>query len=312
MELNHKVSRIDQLFFSEIDDKGVEVYLLREDLIHPEISGNKWRKLAYNVEQAKQKKMPAVLTFGGAFSNHIAATAAAGRLLDIKTIGVIRGEQSGKLNPTLKKAKEDGMKLHFVSREEYKLKKERYYIEQLNEEFGPFHLIPEGGANAAGINGCIEILKGVELKADVITCACGTGSTLAGLILGSSFDQKVIGFPALKGTDTFYQDIKKQLNLYLFDEELSNEYMEKCEIETGYHFGGYAKMRKELIDFINKFFRETGIKLDGVYTAKMLYGLFDKIKKKTFEKGTIILAIHTGGVQGNKGLIERYKIDIPT
>ena len=273
-------------------EKGIHLYLKREDTIHPFISGNKYRKLKYNLLEAKKQGKETLLTFGGAFSNHIAAAAYAGHEQGIKTIGVIRGEElSNKWqdNPTLQLAHEHGMQFHFVSRSAYRLKNEPSFIQKLKEKFGDFYLLPEGGTNALAVKGYAEILTDADAQFDYICSAVGTGGTVAGLINASLPYQTVLGFPALKGD-------------FLSEEICTFVHNDRWKLVTDYHFGGYAKVDQQLIEFINLFRGETGIPLDPIYTGKMLFGIFDLIKQDVFEPGTQILAIHTGGLQGIKGM----------
>ncbi|MDF0717998.1 pyridoxal-phosphate dependent enzyme [Muricauda sp. 334s03] len=273
-------------------EKGIRLYLKREDTIHPFVSGNKYRKLKYNLLEAKKHGKDTLLTFGGAFSNHIAATAYAGWEQGLKTIGVIRGEELvGKWqnNPTLKLAHEHGMQFHFVSRSDYRYKNDPSFIEKLKEQFGDVYLLPEGGTNALAVKGCSEILTDEDVTFDYICSAAGTGGTVAGLINASRPHQSVLGFPALKGD-------------FLIEEICTFVHNDRWKLVTDYHFGGYAKVDQQLIAFINLFKSETGIPLDPTYTGKMLFGIFDLIKQDVFEPGTQILAIHTGGLQGIKGM----------
>ncbi|CAL2075114.1 1-aminocyclopropane-1-carboxylate deaminase [Tenacibaculum sp. 190524A02b] len=291
-----------QVFLSVLKEKKVELFIKREDTIHPFVSGNKYRKLKYNIEEAIHQKKQTLLTFGGAFSNHIAAVASAGNLSKLKTIGIIRGEElANKLdevlvkNATLKHAYENGMHLKFVSREDYRKKEENIFIEVLKEEFGDFYLIPEGGTNELAIRGCKEILQPKDEKFDYICCAIGTGGTISGIINSVKNHQKVIGFPALKG-DFLQKEI----------ESLAKR-NDNWELTKEYHFGGYGKFNEELIRFINQFKKETKIPLDPIYTGKMLFGIIDMVSKNSFPEGSKILAIHTGGLQGIKGANEKLK-----
>jgi 1-aminocyclopropane-1-carboxylate deaminase len=271
---------------------GIKLFIKREDKIHPFISGNKYRKLKYNLIEAQNTKQHTLLTFGGAYSNHIAAVAAAGKEFGFKTIGVIRGEElSAKIseNSTLSYAQDCEMQFKFVSREAYRTKTSLKFINSLKTEFGDFYLIPEGGTNDFAVKGCEEILTDDDAFFDIVCCSVGTGGTISGLINASSPHQKIIGFPALKG-DFLQKDISK------FTPK-SN-----WELNTDYHFGGYAKINSELVEFINKFKVEHNILLDPIYTGKMMFGLFDLIKNNHFQKGTKILAIHTGGLQGIEGM----------
>ena len=297
MFLETKISDIEQVYFSEIADSGVSLCIKREDKLHPFISGNKYRKLKYNLVESKKQERTTLITFGGAYSNHSAAAAAAGSEFGFKTIGVIRGEELAdnleevlKQNPTLKFASKHNMQFHFVSRSAYREKTSKEFIDNLKEQFGDFYLVPEGGTNTLAVKGCEEILTEKDAIYNVICSSVGTGGTISGIINSTKKHQKTIGFPALKG-DFLQNEIKKYV--------LTNK---NWSLNTDYHFGGYAKVSETLINFINKFKQETGIPLDPVYTGKMLFGIVDLIKKDYFEKGTSILAIHTGGLQGIDGM----------
>ncbi|WP_291961651.1 1-aminocyclopropane-1-carboxylate deaminase/D-cysteine desulfhydrase [Maribacter sp.] len=273
-------------------EKQVTLVLKREDLLHPFISGNKYRKLKYNLLAAKAENQHTILTFGGAYSNHIAATAYAAKEKGFKAIGVIRGEElenSWQTNNTLKKAYDDGMRFKFISRSDYREKESAEFIEALRKEYGNFYLVPEGGTNSLAIKGCEEIITKEDKEFDVVCSSVGTGGTVAGLIKSSFVHQKVFGFSALKG-DFLRNEIEQ-----LVDNE-------RWQLVTNYHFGGYAKTSKELIEFINLFKDITSISLDPIYTGKMIFGLFDMIKHDTFAVGTKIMAIHTGGLQGIAGM----------
>lgn len=270
---------------------GISLTMKREDLLHPNISGNKFRKLKYNIIFAKENGFETLLTFGGAYSNHIAATAAAGQEYGIKTIGVIRGDElAGTSNPTLDFAKSCGMQLHFVPREDYRKKNKPDFIEQLHSKFGDFYLVPEGGTNQLAVKGCEEILTEDDAKFTHIICAVGTGGTISGLINSALPHQKVIGFPALKAD--------------LSDEILTFAREGNWQLVNDYHFGGYGKVTTELVHFMNDFYERTGILLDPVYTAKMVFGVTDLAGKGYFEPGASILMIHTGGLQGVAGMNE--------
>lgn len=281
----------------------VSVFIRREDLIHPFISGNKFRKLKYNLLQAKSENKETFLTFGGAFSNHIAAAAYAGKEYGFKTIGIIRGDElESKIseNPTLQFAQECGMQFKFVTREDYRHKTEVEFIANLKQEFGDFYLVPEGGTNEFAIKGCEEILTKEDAEFDFICCAVGTGGTISGIINSLLPHQKVLGFPALKG-DFLKEDIRKFAR------------NENWEVITDYHFGGYGKVNPELIAFINQFYDENQIPLDPIYTGKMVFGVMDLIEKNYFPENSKILLIHTGGLQGIKGMnIQLKNKNLPT
>lgn len=308
MNFNKQVfSKNQKINLPILIEKKVELFVKREDEIHPFVSGNKFRKLKYNLQEAKKIGKKTVLTFGGAFSNHIVATAVAGKLAGFKTIGVIRGEELGTnlkqtifQNATLQEAAKNGMTFEFVSRENYQQKTSEEFIDKLKSKFGDFYLIPEGGTNNLAVKGCEEILTTEDNFFNYICCAVGTGGTIAGLINSSKTNQNVIGFPALKGN--FLQNEIKP-----FVSSLKKEWM----LSTDYNFGGYAKITDELIKFINYFKSETGILLDPIYTGKMVFGILDLIKNDKFPENSKILAIHTGGIQGitgiNKKLENQYK-----
>ncbi|GEM55342.1 1-aminocyclopropane-1-carboxylate deaminase [Flavobacterium branchiophilum NBRC 15030 = ATCC 35035] len=292
---------INQLIYKD-EAKNIAVYMKRIDRIHPQISGNKFYKLQYNLKQALAENYKKVLTFGGAFSNHIAATAFAGQSLGLQTIGVIRGEELvHKIddNLTLKQAQEYGMTFEFVSRETYRNKNTSEFLATLNEKLGSFYTIPEGGTNALAIKGCEEILDFNDKNFNYICTAVGTGGTISGLINSAEAHQKVLGFPALKGS-------------FLNDDIQQWTTKNNWELIQDYHFGGYGKMTVALIAFMNQFLEAYQILLDPVYTAKMVFGVFDLIEKQYFENNATILMIHTGGLQGIEGMnrvLEKKKIN---
>ncbi len=271
---------------------NIKLTIKREDLLHPHISGNKFRKLKYNIIEAKMQERKALLTFGGAFSNHIVATAAAGKEYGFTTIGIIRGEELvDKIgeNPTLAFAQSCGMLLKFVTREAYRQKADAGFIESLRREFGDFYLVPEGGTNTLAVKGCGEILTAADEVFTHVACAVGTGGTIAGLINSAGKDQRVLGFPALKGEG-------------LLDDICKFAPPGNWELVTDYHFGGYGKVNEELIVFMNDFFEKTGIPLDPVYTGKMVFGVIAMIHNGYFPENSRILLIHTGGLQGIAGM----------
>ncbi|MEM6718399.1 MAG: pyridoxal-phosphate dependent enzyme [Bacteroidota bacterium] len=278
-------------------ETDVQLFIKREDLIHPFVSGNKFRKLKYNLVEAKKQRQETLLTFGGAYSNHIAAVAAAGKLHGFQTIGIIRGDElANKIdrNPTLQFAVENGMQLKFVSREVYRQKTSENVLTQLIDEFGRFYTIPEGGTNALAVKGCAEIITKKEKDFDVICCAVGTGGTIAGIANGAFSHQQVLGFPALKG-NFLQQEVSK------FTQK------NNWQLITDYHFGGYGKVSDELISFINQFKQQTNIPLDPIYTGKMLFGVIDLLKNGHFAKQKRILAIHSGGLQGIAGMNQKLQ-----
>lgn len=276
---------------------NISVTIKREDLIHPIVSGNKYRKLKYNLLQAKNENKETLLTFGGAFSNHIAAVAFAGKENGFKVIGIIRGDElRDKIteNPTLKFAQECGMQFEFVSREAYRHKTDSSFLDDLKQKFGDFYLVPEGGTNDLAIKGCQEILTDEDSQFDYVCCAVGTGGTISGIINSALPHQKVLGFPALKG-----DFLKDEIRIFAKNEN--------WDLITDYHFGGYGKVNLELIDFINCFSIENQILLDPVYTGKMVFGVIDMIQKDYFPAHSNILLIHTGGIQGIQGMNVKLK-----
>jgi len=281
--------------------KEITLMIKREDVLHEHVSGNKFRKLFYNIIEAREKNYDTILTFGGAYSNHIAATAAAGKELGIKTIGVIRGNELGENlgqilqeNPTLYFAVSQGMQLHFISRKAYRNKTEPDFIANLFKLFGKFYLVPEGGTNELAVKGTEEILTSEDQSFDYICSAVGTGGTISGLINTAESHQKVLGFPALK-EQFLHQNIAKYTR------------SDNWELIRDYNFGGFAKVDKKLIDFINMVKTLHNLPLDPIYTGKMLYGIIDLIKKDYFPRGSKILAIHTGGLQGKAGMNIKLK-----
>ena len=283
-----------------LKESGIRLLIKRDDLIHKHISGNKWRKLKYNLSEAVQQNHHTILTFGGAYSNHIAATAFACKKAGLESIGIIRGEDDP-TNPTLQFARENDMQLHFVSREDYRKKNDDNFLDALETRFGRFFLVPEGGANGLGVRGCAEILPEIEEKFDVVCCAAGTGTTLAGLALTLKENQQLLGFPALKGGNFLKDEVERLIG----ESRLRKPSTINYQLITDYHFGGYAKVKPELLDFIQGFTERTGIPLDPIYTGKMMFGIYDLIQKEFFREESTILAIHTGGFQGWDGMIQR-------
>lgn len=274
---------------NHIEYNGYQIGILRLDLIHPEISGNKWFKLKYNLSQAQKENKHSIITFGGAFSNHIVATAVACRLAGIKSIGIIRGEESSANNTTLSFAQQNGMELLFVSRNEYSQKQDSGYLQRLRFMYPEAYIIPEGGDNALGQKGCEEILTSEMFMYQQVFCALGTGTTYKGISKSLLPHQKL-----------------NVVNVLKF-EAMVNE--EQTSILNNYHFGGYAKHTNELLIF-KKWFEETySIALDYVYTSKLFFAAFDLMKQNCFDKKFPVLIIHCGGLQGNKGYEARYNLN---
>lgn len=271
-------------------ESQINLYVKREDLIHPLLSGNKYRKLKYNLEEAKKQGKKTIVTFGGAFSNHIHALAATCHFYGFDSIGIIRGEESSISNPTLTDAKNWGMQLKFIDRSSYRNKNNEEFISILRKEFGDFYLIPEGGTNQLAIKGSKEILAEVAIPFSYVCVAVGTGGTIAGLIQSCPKESKVLGFSALKG-DFIHSEV----------ENLLETKYENWFINTSFHFGGYAKTKPTLWDFIHEFKEETGIQLDAIYTGKMMFGIRELVQNNFFPIGENVVVIHTGGLQGLRG-----------
>lgn len=300
---------IEKVNHPDLLNLDIDLWIKRDDLIHPEVSGNKWRKLKEHVKLIQEGKKDGLLTFGGAYSNHIAATAAAGKLLGFPAYGIIRGEElTPASNATLRQAQADGMELIFVSREEYQYKADFDYRKQIKLEYGNVEIVGEGGRGFLGMCGCQQISQ-AHPEFDVFALACGTGTTMAGTLIGAKSHQKVVGFPVLKG-GFIQEEVEMLLGMYFLDQNMHLEYEDQYEVIDGYHFGGYAKIDDQLIEFIQSFYEHTGIKLDPIYTGKMMFGLFDQLKNKKKFQGQKVLAIHTGGLQGVPGIEDRYGVRI--
>ncbi len=276
-----------QVPYQHIEYRHQRISIKRLDLIHPQISGNKFFKLKYNLLAARQQGFEKVLTFGGAYSNHIAATAFAAHKFGFQSLGMIRGEELAQrpFNPTLATAQQFGMQLEFISRNAYRQKDQPDFLQHLQQQYPDFYLIPEGGTNALAVQGCREILTAEDAQFDLICCAAGTGGTLAGLIEASQQHQQLLGFSALKG-DFLTQEVA----------QLTTK--RNWRILDDYCCGGYAKTTPELIQFIQTFEQRYNIPLEQVYTGKMLRGIFDLIDQDKIGPDQKILLIHTGGLQG--------------
>ena len=278
--------------------KDVRLFVKRIDKVCENISGNKWYKLKYNLIEAKKQEKETLLTFGGSYSNHIAATAYAAKKYGFKSIGIIRGEENNPLNPTLSFAKINGMQIYYLDRKKYKKKYIPEYIEKLKIKFGEFYFIPEGGMNELALKGCSEIIDENNTE-DFICTSVGTGVTISGLINSKADNQTVIGFPAIKGCNKLLNDISNWTH------------KNNWKLVNTYHFGGFAKFTNELIEFIIDFYKTQDIPLDAIYNGKMMMGIIDLIANDYFPKRSKILAIHTGGIQGNMGINKRFGFDLP-
>jgi len=287
--LSYHITPVQEIHDAVLKQAGIRLLIKREDLNHPYVSGNKWWKLKFNLETARKEKKD-ILTFGGAFSNHIYATAAAAKEIGLQSIGIIRGEETLPLNETLQFASEMGMRLKYISRHAYRDKTDPLYVEQLKFVFGDFYTIPEGGSNELAVQGMEQFAKELNSDADYICCPVGTGGTLAGIIRGLDGTQKIIGFSALKGGAFLNEAVR-----ILLGKSQGN-----WEINTDYHFGGYAKTTTSLDLFIKRFMEVHQVPLEFIYTGKMMSGIFDLAAKGFFTRGSTVLAIHTGGIRPRK------------
>ena len=300
------IQLINHPFFAK---KNIKLFIKRDDLLHPILSGNKWRKLKYQLLHVLERNYTGVVSFGGAFSNHIHALAGAGHTYNIPTAGIIRGDSHALKNPTLTRAAELGMELHLVSREEYKQRNTFEYSKLLAERFPGFYQCPEGGSAPLALPGVVEIIDEVVTDEalhgtfSTIVAPVGSGGTLAGLIAGlqkhsklSNTPTNVLGVAVLKGESYLEKLVTEQLINAKFI-NTSN-----WEISHNYTFGGYGRFNDKLVNFCQSFYQYTGIKSDPIYSGKMLYAIFDLIEKDFFKPGSNILAIHTGGLQGIDGL----------
>ena len=289
---------LQEVPFAPLNKRNITLYIKRDDLIHPDISGNKWRKLKLNIEQAIHKGQISLLTFGGAHSNHIAATAAAAAMHGLNSIGIIRGEDADPENPTLKFAAEKGMQLEFVSRSDFKILQEWESKDRLRELYGSFYMIPQGGANYYGVQGCMDIIKEIDIDADRIFVSSGTATTLSGMAIANAGKTEIYGISVLKGGGFLLKDLEENIKQVYRDSETERFILEKIHLLLTYHFGGYAKVTDELVNFMRDFTSETGVKLDPVYTAKTAFAMSELAGKLNGLKPEKWVLIHTGGLQG--------------
>jgi len=288
------VSTLTQIIEPFIQEQGIELYLKRDDLLHPIISGNKWRKLKYILEHALSLNTHKIISMGGAYSNHLHALAYVGKLLGIQTEARIRGERPEVLNPTLSDMSAWGMHLEFVSRSDYRLLRAYKAYDTLPGLQKGEYWLPEGGAMDLALLGVAELVAEIDLDYDVLCVPCGTATTLAGIVSAAPNNKQVLGFAALKGAEYLNQEV----NALLKNTACHNN---SWIIQLQYHFGGFAKIKPELLRFIQQFEQTQRIKLELIYTGKMLYGIYDLINQGYFKSGQRIIAIHTGGLQGNRG-----------
>ena len=291
---------------------NINIFVKRDDLIHSDISGNKWRKLKFNLQGACEQDINHIVSFGGAYSNHIHALAAAGFYFGFKTTGIIRGEDFYRNNPTLKQAQEWGMKLHFVDRKTYRLRHDNEYLKTLKIQYPEAVIVPEGGTNLAALQGvkevATEILSQADFNIDHIFTATGSGGTLAGLISGFSQKSsiqlqktKITGIAVLKQADY----LKNEISNLLIEDDVSNPI--SWQLKTDYHLGGYAKVSNEHAQFCHEFELQTEVPIEPIYTGKMFAAIFKLIEQGEIKAGSNIIALHTGGLQGLQGFIKKQQ-----
>ncbi len=276
-----------------LDRRQVELWVKRDDLLHPILSGNKWRKLKYILNHALSLGATKVVSMGGAYSNHLHALAYVGQWLGLQTEAFVRGEPQS--NPTLNDMEQWGMRLQFVSREDYRNLRQHKHWKSLPGIDTNAYWLPEGGSVELALQGVAELISEIDLQYDVICCPCGTGTTLAGIIEAVRSDVRVIGFSALKGGEFLKLDV----------EALLTRSRDNWDIITGYHFGGFARTSTELFEFMECFSSQSSIQLEPVYTGKMLYGIYDLLEKGFFKPGQRIIVLHSGGLQGNRGFLAK-------
>lgn len=298
-------STLQEIHYRYEDGSVFSFFIKRDDKIDEHISGNKWRKLKYALAHAKEKKAEGILTFGGAFSNHLVATAKACKDNGLKSIGMVRGEElNPKSNATLQQCTAFGMELVFISREAYSERNEYTFLSCVKDDYKGYQVVPEGGAGFYGVVGCQEIVNEIPFQPDVICLAAGTGATAAGILLGVSAPTQVVAVLVLKG-DFMQAEILKQVNSVLYNNEATTALGKQLTVVSEGHFGGYGKWDKTLLDFITDFYRQTGVKLDPIYTGKAVFALLKAMRQGQLKPTQKVVFVHTGGLQGIKGVEER-------
>jgi len=293
LEQHFNLSTLQQLDEPLFTQYEVKVWVKRDDLLHPIISGNKWRKLKYCLNHALELNKDTLISMGGAYSNHLHALAYVGKLLNLKTRAFIRGERPKQLNPTLKDLLDWGMELNFVSRSDYRVLRAFKCFDALPDLKPNQYWLPEGGALEFALKGVGECVDEIKIEYDIICAPCGTGTTLAGIISAVPKEKQVLGFAALKGAGYLNDEIQQQLP--------SNKKLPQWQINLDYHFGGFAKTKPHLQRFMRTFEHKHNIPLETIYSGKMFYALYELIQQNTFKAGSKIIAIHTGGLQGKRG-----------
>lgn len=287
-----KPLKLHHIDLPELKAHNITIDLVRDDLLHPMIAGNKWWKLKHALIHAAEQEKGTLVTFGGAYSNHLLAVAAAGYLFGFKTVGIVRGEESRSLNPVLSLAKQWGMHLEGISRDRYRRIHEPDFLRPIEDRWSPCVILPEGGSGPLAVNGAKEMVERLTMPFDYLCCPVGTGGTLAGMVAGAKKGVKVLGFSALKGGDFLEKDVTRLLGDHAIEAE-------HWSIETNFHFGGYAKSTPALRAFCQSFEQSQNVELDFVYTGKMMFGLIDLVKQDVFPTGTRIAAWHTGNACGH-------------
>lgn len=292
--MNYTTTPVQEIHDPLIAKAGIRLLVKREDLNHPLVSGNKWWKLKYNLAEAQLQKHDTLLTFGGAFSNHIYATAAAAAESKMQSIGIIRGEETLPLNPTLSFAQAQGMRLVYISRDDYRKKSGPEFSTWLQKKFGDFYLIPEGGTNILAVKGCAEFATDhlSQHAFDYLCLPVGTGGTMAGIVTGFQGSKEILGISVLKKGDFLTSDILQLVQAF------SGMFYGNWSVLTSYDHGGYAKVTKELLDFVSAMKDKYNLPLDHVYTGKLLWAVMKEAVRGRFTRGSTVLALHTGGLQG--------------
>jgi 1-aminocyclopropane-1-carboxylate deaminase len=291
---NHVNITCDEIHCPLFREKNIRVDVLRLDKIHPVISGNKFFKLKYHLQHARQYRYNGVLTFGGAWSNHLVATACAARLNHLPSIGMVRGEKPMLYSETLKQAADFGMQFDFLPRHLYRQKENPEFLHTLQKKYPGYYIIPEGGGGKRGILGASEIMNHVKKENYThIACAIGTGAMYSGILRNTLPGQKILGIPVLKG----FTELNNHLSAYI-----GKNRQPDCHFFPDYHFGGYARYPAALLEFMNAFYTATSIPTDFVYTAKLFYAISHLARKNFFAAGSRVLVIHSGGLQGNSSL----------
>ena len=294
--MNTEINFKQPFYQSLVKKLDIKIVVKRFDQMHPTINGNKWFKLMFNLDEMKRRGAKQLVTFGGAYSNHIHATAAASKELGIHAVGIIRGEEPKEYSPTLMFARECGMELCFISRSDYEERNSEEMKAWVHEKWESAFLVPEGGANYLGMNGAMQMVSEEDFKFDNWLVAAGTGTTAAGLLVQSKPHQKVWIYSALKGEHYMRNEIRNKLIYFFHDEVAADELLERAVVFSEDYFGGYGKFNNELIEFVQGVNRNHELPLDVIYTGKLVHSFL--IENKKPNEGSVLM-FHTGGLQGN-------------